>query len=318
MRLLALALALLLPAPAFAAPLARAVPALKGPACASCALLAGPAAVKLTPAPLSVAAPALSPAPLTASKLIIPGAAPHAARGLIVPASADVEAAVAALAASPAAEIGAADKGEPDAALMNLFDGAAPSGVAGENGGYAPVFVAPGAVSDASLSSRLRGRVDLLRGEVERAVPALRRSVTAGGWYGPKTVLDGPCCGDAAPKLAALLRLRGIPATVVEAEFHFYVVVRTPEGDVVVDPTFRQFFGREHAPAGVPVVFVGTWGELDGFFSAHGRSKTTSYGVSRIYRSEARVREDLARTAAASLSVPRPAPEHAVLRPLIL
>ena len=298
-------LALLVPATAFGAGATRVAPIIRPLACAACALLpTGPAEFKLAPSPLSIAAPALAPATLTPSKLIIP-------------ASADVESAVAALAATPEAAIGPVGEAEPDERLMSLFDGSAPAGIAGADGGYAPVFVTPGVASDSSLSERLSRRVDFVRGEVERAVPALRRSVAAGGWYGPKTALDGPCCGDAAPKLAALLRMRGVPASLVEAEFHFYVVVRFPEGDVVVDPTFRQFFGRESAPADVPAAFVGTWGELDGFFSSHGRSKTTSYGVSRIYRSEARVREDLARGAAAALSVPRPAPEHAVLKPLL-
>lgn len=307
MRRLALWLALLIPATAFGAGPARVAPVVRPLACASCALLpAGPAVAKFAPSPFAIGAPALAPAP-----------APLSSTKLILAASADVETAVAALAASPAAELGAANQGEPDARLMSLFDGSAPSGVAGADGAYAPVFVAPGVTSQETLALRLRARVDSVRGEVERAVPALRRSVTAGGWYGPNTVLDGPCCGDAAPKLAALLRLRGVPATVVEAEFHFYVVVRTPDGDVVVDPTFRQFFGREKAPADVPAAFVGTWGELDGFFSSHGRSKTTSYGVSRIYRSDARVREDLARGAAAALSVPRPASDYAALQPAL-
>lgn len=336
MRRLAASLALLLPALAFAAGPVRVVPSMAGPLCASCGL-AGMAGASLT-APslgattLNLSAPSLSgtltpalsaPAPLAASalsapaggaapRLLVPGRAEGAPRKLIVAAGADVGEALAAARREDEKERqqGApADAAAENARLMALFDGSRPAGDAPFG---AAMSAARGEDDVRSVERGLAASVADIRREAGAAVPALRRSVELGQWNGPHTTLDGPCCGDAAPKLAAFLRLRGYPAVLVEAEFHFYVVVKLPEGDVVVDPTFRQFFGRGAAPPSVPQVFVGTWPQLDAEFAAHQKAKSTRHGPQRIYRSEARAREDLLREAAQGLA--SSSAEHAGLR----
>ncbi len=332
MRRLAASLLLLLPALALSAPLARVVPAVRPLACGACLLAGGAAtpdltltraaparASALTAPPLaplfSLATPASAPLPkaLKASTVLIP--APVLRTGsLIVAASSDVDEAVAASRRAESAADGATAAGAalmPEAELMALFDGSRPEGASGE---FTPIHARPGLVAQPAMMGQLAKNVAMLSREVEAAVPALRRSVNLGEWNGPNTVLDGPCCGDAAPKLAALLRMRGYPAVLVEAEFHFYVVVRFPEADVVVDPTFRQFFGREKAPAAVPAVFVGTWAALDNAFSAHQAHKTTRHGPQRIYRSESVAREETLRGAALALADARAGAEHAPLR----
>lgn len=130
----------------------------------------------------------------------------------------------------------------------------------------------------------------ITRGAVEKSLPALRESVALGSWSGPHTTLEESCCGDAAPKLAALLRARGVPARLVEAEFHYYVMIETPETQIVVDPTIRQFFGGRKAPRAIPDVFVGTIPELNALYERFRTAKTTSYGPLRIYFSESYVR----------------------------
>ncbi len=140
-----------------------------------------------------------------------------------------------------------------------------------------------------------------VRDAVGRALPALRESVALGGWNGPHTTLDESCCGDAAPKLALLLRAQGVPARLVEAEFHYYVILDLPDGQVVVDPTVRQFFGKKQAPRAVPHVFIGSIADLNSFFRRHASSKTTRYDPSRIYFSDAIVREDALRALAATV-----------------
>jgi hypothetical protein len=341
MRRLAASLALLLPALSFAAGPVRVVPSVAGPLCASCGLAGtqgsslGSPSLSISGPSLSLSAPTLSatlapslsaPGALTVSapiaalsapaggaapQLILPGrASAGAPKKLIVAAGGDVEEALAAArredeAASRAGQDGAAENER----LMALFDGSRPAGDAPFG---AAVSAARGEGDVRAIERSLAASVADIRRETDAAVPALRRSVELGQWNGPHTTLDGPCCGDAAPKLAAYLRLRGYPAVLVEAEFHFYVVVKLPEGDVVVDPTFRQFFGRGEAPASVPQVFVGTWPALDAEFAAHQRAKSTRLWPQRIYRSEARVREDLLREAARSLA--SSSVEHAGLR----
>jgi hypothetical protein len=152
-------------------------------------------------------------------------------------------------------------------------------------------FYPPVQASPASLGPQAEHRVETVRAAAVRALAALRESVARGGWNGPGTTLDGPCCGDAAPKLAVMLRARGIPARLIEGEFHYYVAVDLPEGPIVVDPTVRQFFGRKDAPSSVPTVFVGTVGQLNALFARHRAAKATRYDPSRIYFSDARVRE---------------------------
>ena len=166
-----------------------------------------------------------------------------------------------------------------------MFDGASVDGPEGQR-------VSP-RLSDAKEQAlRLPLQAAVVRGAIERALPALRESVALGSWSGPHTTLDESCCGDAAPKLAALLRSRGIPARLVEAEFHYYVILNLPEGQLVVDPTIRQFFGKKGAPRSVPAVFVGTIGELTALFAHHAAAKTTRYDTHRIYFSEALNREE--------------------------
>lgn len=165
-----------------------------------------------------------------------------------------------------------------------LFDGA----VQGQDGDP----VRPRLVdAKAAETIRLPMQLGIVRGEVERALPVLRESVALGSWNGPHTTLSESCCGDAAPKLAALLRARGLPARLVEAEFHYYVILDLPEAQIVVDPTIRQFFGKKHAPRAIPDVFVGTLGELGSLFERYKSAKTTRYDTGRIYFSEAVSRE---------------------------
>jgi hypothetical protein len=333
MRRIAASLLLVLPALAFAGPVGRVVPAVRPLACGSCLLTGGVAppslvldargvavsapSVALAAPAITLTAPGVAPRPeaLKASALVAAGPA-AAPQGLVRPASSNLEEAVAAArqaaAAGDAASAAAALPAEAE--LMALFDGSRPQGA---DGSFTPVAAGRGLVGDAAMSDRLQRRLKALKGDVAEAVPAMRRSVSLSGWNGPNTVLDGPCCGDAAPKLAALLRMRGYPAVLVESEFHYYVVVRFPEADVVVDPTFRQFFGRENAPAAVPAVFVGTWASLDGAFSRFHAHKTTRYGAQRIYRDQAAAREETLRGAALALADAGAGAEHAVLRPLL-
>ena len=164
-----------------------------------------------------------------------------------------------------------------------VFDGAKP-GVEG-------AAVTPALVTHLRPNLQLPIQGAVLRGAVERALPALRESVALGGWNGPYTTLDDRCCGDAAPKLAALLRAKGVPVRLVEAEMHYYLLVDLPEGQIVIDPTIRQFFGKKGAPNSVPTVFVGSIGELNALYERHARAKTTSYDPSRIYFRDAVDRE---------------------------
>lgn len=216
---------------------------------------------------LSAPSIALTPAQ-AAFKLILPGAAPTA------PSPADFE------------------NGQYGA----MFDGASVEGPEGQR-------VSPRLIDTKEQTLRLPLHAAVVRGAVERALPALRESVALGSWSGPHTTLDESCCGDAAPKLAALLRARGIPTRLVEAEFHYYVILNLPEGQLVVDPTIRQFFGKKGAPRSVPAVFVGTIGELNTLFRHHAAAKTTRYDHHRIYFSEAQTREEYLRKTIADIRV---------------
>lgn len=127
----------------------------------------------------------------------------------------------------------------------------------------------------------------ILRSAVDRLTPRLTKSVERGDWNGLGTTLDKACCGDAAPKLSFLLRENGFPVDQVSAEFHQYLVYRLGSGQLIVDPTIRQFFGGARAPPGIPKVFVGSIGELHALYERYKDIKTTSYGVDRIYFSNA-------------------------------
>jgi hypothetical protein len=159
-----------------------------------------------------------------------------------------------------------------------LFDGA----VQGADG----AAVHPRLI-DGPQTVSLSLQLGIVRGAVERSLPALRESVALGSWNGPHTTLSDSCCADAAPKLAALLHARSIPVRLIVAEFHYYVILDLPENQIVIDPTIRQFFGKKAAPRGVPDVSVGKLGELGALFERYKKAKTTHYETSRIYFSDA-------------------------------
>lgn len=253
-------------------------------------------AVSARAAPVSLAVPRLSFAP-SAGPVVLPSAvaglapaplsAPASLVPSILPAPAPVSAAarpaiLQALASVPASP----DAAEPDAPgrYADFFDGAAPA-----SDGEA---VSPRLAVEPAPTLRQPLQLDIVRSAVARALPALRESVALGGWNGPHTTLDESCCGDAAPKLALLLRAQGVPARLVEAQFHYYVLLDLPDGQIVVDPTVRQFFGKKQAPKTIPHVFAGTLGDLNAFFQRHAASKTTKYDPQRIYFRDAAVRED--------------------------
>lgn len=241
-----------------------------------------PGAVDL-PAPSAPPAPLVAAAPPTLTS-VVPLSAPvptALSKTLTAASQPSALAALQATASRPEAKAKAEATAAFDASLF--FDGAR-LGREGE-----PVY--PKLMSTDSASLRLPIQSAILRSIVDELQADLEESVVRGEWFGPRTTVDGPACGDAAPKLAALLRERGVPARLVEAEFHYYVVVDTPDGWIVVDPTIRQFFGRATAPKSVPKVFIGSLGELRAFFDRHGSHKSTRYGVERLYLSQARDRE---------------------------
>lgn len=260
-----------------AAPIRLVVP---GPssAPAACPLLLPAASAGFAPAlPGSPASliPSLVPAPAPASPLAVSPAVPAARPSIIraldsVPAAGD----------APGSD-GAARR------YAGIFDGVA-SPADGEPV-YPRLAVGEGAIFRQPL------QLNAVSNAVRLALPALRESVALGGWNGPRTTLDESCCGDAAPKLALLLRAQGVPARLVEAEFHYYVILDLPGGQIVVDPTVRQFFGKKRAPETIPHVFVGTIGDLTSFFQRHAASKTTRFDPQRIYFRASVVREDALR-----------------------
>lgn len=262
------------------------------PAAAQSFRLSAPA--PLAPAPVFLAAypslPFAAPVPALVPSYSVRALAPV----LSAPASA---AAPLLLSAAPQPAAAAAEPA-PER-YDELFDGVPPRGPEGES--VSPRLAAPG-----QATLRLPLQAAIVRGAVERALPALRESVALGSWSGPRTTLDESCCGDAAPKLAALLRARGIPARLVEAEFHYYVILDLPEGQLIVDPTIRQFFGKKGAPKSVPAVFVGTISELRALFLHHQAAKTTRYDHQRIYFSEAETREDELRRMEAAIRLGGP------------
>lgn len=174
------------------------------------------------------------------------------------------------------------------AALSSLFDGGGKSSFV--DASMEGMVVAPGSIVLPDLA-RVAGlsRISIdLRREIGEVVPALAASLKARG-----KSLSGKACGTAAPALAWMLRRMGREAHVVDAEMHVYLLYEAPEGRIIIDPTVRQFFGGERAPSDIPSVFVGTAGELNDLFKAHAESKSTKYGVDRIYFSQARVRDRL-------------------------
>jgi hypothetical protein len=185
-----------------------------------------------------------------------------------------------------------AAKSQPAMHYSGFFDGAAQ-----------PAEGSPVTPRDASSDYTYRRPLQLsaVEGAVQRALPSLRESVSLGRWNGPRTTLDESCCGDAAPKLALLLRAQGVPARLVEAELHFYIILDLPDGLIIVDPTVRQFFGKKHAPKSIPQVFIGTPSELETLFTRHSGSRTVRDEPSRIYFKDAVVREDALRVLESSI-----------------
>lgn len=248
-----------------AAPFAAPVPVSRAPA------------ISFAPAlsPSALSAPALAPAPAFPAPLPPPAL-------MLVPAQ-----------AAPAKAAPAADDFEAGH-YAAMFDGTPLEGPEGE-------AVSPRSAGYGQATLKLPLQAAIVRRAVESALPALRESVALGSWSGPRTTLDESCCGDAAPKLAALLRARGVPARLVESELHYYVILDLPEGQLVVDPTIRQFFGKKGAPRAVPSVFVGTVAELNELFLRQQPAKTTRYDARRIYFSEAVTREDQLRRVEAEI-----------------
>ncbi len=239
-----------------------------------------------TPAQVRLAVPLLPPAPAFSPL------APPAAAGTFAPALSAVPASLAPsllpaplplFPAAPAPAPAPASESADARRYADFFDGAAPAA----DGEAVSPRLAPG--PGPTLRQPLQ--LDAVRNAVQRALPALRESVALGSWNGPRTTLDESCCGDAAPKLALLLRAQGVPARLVEAELHYYVLLDLPDGQIVIDPTVRQFFGKKQAPKGIPQVFVGDLAELADFFRRHAAVKTTRYDPPRIYFRDAAVRE---------------------------
>ncbi|MCX5795044.1 MAG: hypothetical protein NTY77_06090 [Elusimicrobia bacterium] len=197
-------------------------------------------------------------------------------------------------------------------ALADLFDHSA----AGDGAPVYPQLATPETMSHDREAVAVKAE---LRRAVAAAQPALERSVWHGGWRGPGTTLHDPCCGDAAPKLGLLLRQMGHAADVVEAEAHYYVLYRLPFGEVVIDPTIRQFFGGARAPPDIPKVFVGTVADLNALFTRHEAAKTTSFDVPRLYFRDAQVRngkiDEVRRLAQASPHSPEYEPLLTASRP---
>lgn len=243
------------------------------------------------PAPVFHAAPAASA--LSSPLLAAPAIAPALALSPALPAPSPALALAQAAPAKAAAPAPAADDFEAGH-YAAMFDGTPLQGPEGAS-------VSPRLAGSGQATLRLPLQAAIVRRAVESALPALRESVALGSWSGPRTTLDESCCGDAAPKLAALLRARGVPARLVEAELHYYVILDLPEGQLVVDPTIRQFFGKKGAPRSVPSVFVGTVAELHELFLHHQSAKTTRYDARRIYFSEAVTREDQVRRVEADI-----------------
>lgn len=258
------------------------------------------APVRLAAGGMSVAPAFAPPALPAASAAFSPALAAVPAR--LAPSLLPVPVPVAA--AGPAAANAAGAAGEARR-YADFFDGAAP---AADGEAVSPrLALGPGPTLRRPL------QLDAVRGAVARALPALRESVALGGWNGPRTTLDESCCGDAAPKLALLLRAQGVPARLVEAEFHYYVILDLPDGQIVIDPTVRQFFGKKLAPKTIPHVFVGDLAELTDLYRRHAAAKTTRYDPPRIYFRDAAVREDALRAFEAQVRVGGVA-EHEPLR----
>lgn len=99
------------------------------------------------------------------------------------------------------------------------------------------------------------------------AIPFLDESVKNADWNETHMGIDGPSCFDAGPKLGLMFRAKGLPGWVAAAGHHVFMIVEAPEATLLIDPTIRQYFGQNHAPAWVPKVFVGTLSELKALYN---------------------------------------------------
>lgn len=293
-----LSAAFLLPLLAWA-PQARAVVTLEPPARL---VLPGQQAARPACAACSLILPAGTPAlPQTAvgpqSEIIVPAQAEHPS-----------------LIQSLSAQFGPAQPGqarpEPAAALPALFDHESLQ----DGTRVSPAIVTPGTMAREPELAVARAE---LTGAVKQALPTLAESVKRGQWNGPNTSLNTPCCGDAAPKLGLLLRQQGYSVHVVEAEFHYYLLHSVAAGQIVIDPTIRQFFGGTRAPPSVPTVFVGTVAELHRLFAEHAPYKTTKYDMRRIYFREAATKDERLRELQAALAADPPNDDILPLRRFI-
>lgn len=104
-------------------------------------------------------------------------------------------------------------------------------------------------------------------------------------------------CGNASPKTTAILNKEGIPAQTVRTDAHVFVESKTDKGDVIVDPTIRQFFGADNAPKDMKKIFVGTKDELKQFWRDNDQYRTKK-GITadqqfhEVYEEKKRVRKD--------------------------
>ena len=98
-------------------------------------------------------------------------------------------------------------------------------------------------------------------------IPYLDASVSKAPWNDSHMGIEGPSCFDAAPKFGLMLRAMGMPGWVASCAHHVFVIAETPEATLLIDPTIRQYFGHNHAPAWVPKIFVGTLSELKALYS---------------------------------------------------
>jgi len=174
--------------------------------------------------------------------------------------------------------------GSPDPARFQaLFDGA-------------PDGTSITALEKVAVSARAPGPTVVPEGlmrDIAEALGPIGEGVSHRTHQGRAMTLDGPCCGIAAPSLAAALKRKGHPVRVVEAEFHVYLIYEGGDDPLIIDPTFRQFFGAERAPKSVPRVFVGRFGDLGRAFDQAKAHRTTKYTPQRIYRSQAFIRDAL-------------------------
>lgn len=242
------------------------------------------AAAPSVQAQASLASPqAAAAAVKPAAGLILPGAENAAASPLLGPDGKP-------LAGRGAETGGRAKLGTP--ALDSLFDGKA--GLPLDLSRDGQTFALPGRLAswDTPAAGLAAVRDELRRGAAA-AQSVAAEAASARTFQGRAMSLDDPCCGVAAPVMGVLMRRAGIPVDAVQAEFHTFLTRRAGEDVFIVDPTVRQFFGGAKAPATVPQVFVGTLGELEALFAAHQKAKTTRYDVTRIYRSEAVVKNSL-------------------------